>query len=402
MQRFVRNGLCGALLLVLASVLGWGCPRALKGKCENSFECDPSEICLLDMSLCVKVVLPAASTIDEPIIPDAGGGNDAGGGTEPSIPEGTTGTETPGTETPACSHACDVGQSRCDANGMIEHCIQSTTDGCRTWGPASACPDQGTCQNDKCSGSSTCQDACLENARRCQDGKQQSCKRQADGCSGWGELLACPSGQTCRGDKCQFDCQNACVDGKKRCQGNAIEKCAKGAQGCLVWQQESTCKSDETCKLNGTNPQCEPDGTADSGGNNNNPPGPDCGMNETEQQVLVIVNQERAKVGAAPLKCNDKLVIAAKSWSKEQCKQGRISHDNFSSRVRATGLPTYGAGENVAAGQRDAASVMRSWMNSSGHRANILKSSFTHIGIGLELCQNRYSHYWTQIFATLR
>ena len=154
------------------------------------------------------------------------------------------------------------------------------------------------------------------------------------------------------------------------------------------------CKSDETCKTGTSGPACE---------KNNTTPTSDCGMTQEEKDVLVLVNQERAKVGASALKCNEKLLQASRSWSKEQCRQRRISHDNMSSRVRATGLSYTAAGENVAAGQRSAAAVMNGWMNSPGHRANILSTTYTHIGIGLESgCSDQYRYYWTQIFVRMR
>ncbi|MGN0579072.1 MAG: CAP domain-containing protein, partial [Ruminiclostridium sp.] len=60
----------------------------------------------------------------------------------------------------------------------------------------------------------------------------------------------------------------------------------------------------------------------------------------------------------------------------------------------------YGAaGENIAAGQRSASEVMESWMNSSGHRQNILSSNFRKIGIGLYKSPDGYGYYWVQIFS---
>jgi uncharacterized protein YkwD len=120
-------------------------------------------------------------------------------------------------------------------------------------------------------------------------------------------------------------------------------------------------------------------------------------MTAEEKQVLDLTNQERAKQGLSALKCNATLVKAAQDWSLKQCQVGRISHDNFSARLKATGLRYYGAAENVAMGQSTPAAVVRAWMNSSGHRRNIMNGSLTHLGVGVSRCKGSRP-YWTQIF----
>ncbi|WP_246010081.1 CAP domain-containing protein [Actinokineospora cianjurensis] len=115
-------------------------------------------------------------------------------------------------------------------------------------------------------------------------------------------------------------------------------------------------------------------------------------------QVLAITNDERAKAGCAPLVLDARLNQAAQAHSADMSAQNYFSHTSldgrtFVDRAKAAGYPSPGA-ENIAKGQRTAAQVMTAWMNSSGHRANILNCGLTTMGLGF--VQNGY--YWTQIF----
>ncbi|MCP4357833.1 MAG: CAP domain-containing protein [Chloroflexi bacterium] len=131
-----------------------------------------------------------------------------------------------------------------------------------------------------------------------------------------------------------------------------------------------------------------------------------------EQDVLDLVNQERATAGCAPLTANDQLVTAARDHSDDMAVNDFFSHtgsDNSSpgDRIDRQGYRWSRWGENIAAGYSSPASVMNGWMNSPGHRANILNCSYTEIGIGYTYLANdagsvNYRHYWTQDFATPR
>ncbi|WP_148631014.1 CAP domain-containing protein [Bacillus sp. E214] len=119
-------------------------------------------------------------------------------------------------------------------------------------------------------------------------------------------------------------------------------------------------------------------------------------------EVLRLVNQERAKVNIAPLKNLNSLSKVAEVKSKDMRDNNYFNHTS----------PTYGSpgemvkkfnisftmlGENIAAGQITPASVVNSWMNSPGHKANILDARYTHIGIGYAE-GGSWKHYWTQLF----
>jgi uncharacterized protein YkwD len=112
------------------------------------------------------------------------------------------------------------------------------------------------------------------------------------------------------------------------------------------------------------------------------------GLAGQETEVIRLVNVERGKAGCGAVKLNVKLQTAIRLHVAELGTHGNlyISHVSddgrtFVDRAKAQGYDDPG-GENVARGQRDAADVMNSWMNSAGHRANILNCSFTAIGAG--------------------
>lgn len=131
---------------------------------------------------------------------------------------------------------------------------------------------------------------------------------------------------------------------------------------------------------------------------------------ELIEQVVQLTNVERAKAGLQPLKLNNQLVDAAQDHSNDMAQDDFFSHtgadgSSVSDRVRASGYQYSTTGENIAAGQTTAAEVVRGWMNSPGHRANILNANYTEIGVGYEYLQNdtgsvNYNHYWTQVFGT--
>lgn len=117
-----------------------------------------------------------------------------------------------------------------------------------------------------------------------------------------------------------------------------------------------------------------------------------------EKQVVDLVNSERAKHGLAPLKEDWEVSRVARHKSQDMRDRGYFSHTSPTygspfDMMKSYGISYRSAGENIAQGQRTPQSVMNSWMNSSGHRANILSKDFTHIGVGYAS-----GNYWTQMF----
>jgi uncharacterized YkwD family protein/spore coat assembly protein SafA len=121
-----------------------------------------------------------------------------------------------------------------------------------------------------------------------------------------------------------------------------------------------------------------------------------------EQQVVNLVNAERAKVGIKPLTSDWELARVAQFKSEDMRDNRYFDHNSplygtpFQ-MMKSFGIHYRSAGENIAAGQTTAESVMQAWMNSPGHKKNILSPDFTHIGVGYAK-GGSYGHYWTQQF----
>ncbi|WP_164986243.1 CAP domain-containing protein, partial [Streptomyces roseicoloratus] len=117
-------------------------------------------------------------------------------------------------------------------------------------------------------------------------------------------------------------------------------------------------------------------------------------------QVIELANAERAKAGCGPLTEHTLLTRAAQGHSDDMAARDFFDHTNPDGadpgdRVTAAGYRWSTYGENIAMGQRTPADVMKAWMNSPGHRANILNCSFKEIGIGIHTAGGPY---WTQVF----
>ncbi|TBL31668.1 CAP domain-containing protein [Verrucosispora sp. SN26_14.1] len=131
---------------------------------------------------------------------------------------------------------------------------------------------------------------------------------------------------------------------------------------------------------------------------------PSSGTTSQAAEVVRLVNVERAKEGCGALSIDDKLMTAAQRHSQDQADTQNMSHTGSDGSNPGTRLDrvdytwrTYG--ENVAWNQRTPAAVMDAWMNSEGHRANILNCAFTEIGVGVA---SSNGPYWTQVFAAPR
>ncbi len=119
-------------------------------------------------------------------------------------------------------------------------------------------------------------------------------------------------------------------------------------------------------------------------------------------EVLELVNIERSKVGLKALTLSNDLTNVATVKAQDMADNGYFDHTspNYGSpfeMMKHFGIQYRSAGENIAAGQKTAQEVMNSWMNSSGHRANILNSDYEQIGIGY-VTGGKYGTYWVQMF----
>ena len=123
------------------------------------------------------------------------------------------------------------------------------------------------------------------------------------------------------------------------------------------------------------------------------------------QQIVDLVNRERAAAGVGPVSLHPALTSAAQAHSNYQASVNTMTHSSANGasggqRMAAAGYAWRAWAENIAAGQQDAASAMAAWMGSTeGHRENILNPRYTDMGVGLAYSANG-TPYWTQDFAS--
>lgn len=122
-----------------------------------------------------------------------------------------------------------------------------------------------------------------------------------------------------------------------------------------------------------------------------------------EKRVLELVNEERAKRGLSALKWSNELASVARAHSKDMHERSFFSHTNPDGkspfdRIKAAGISYSYAAENIAAGQATPEAVVEGWMNSQGHRENILNAKLKYLGVGFYEAAGGYKYYWTQNF----
>jgi uncharacterized protein YkwD len=120
-----------------------------------------------------------------------------------------------------------------------------------------------------------------------------------------------------------------------------------------------------------------------------------------EDEVVELTNAERTAAGCAEVDTDERLRTAARGHSQDMADHDYFSHtgldgSSFVDRAQAAGYPSP-AGENIAMGYRTPADVMRGWMDSDGHRRNLLDCSHQDIGVGLGYDRDGRP-YWTQVF----
>jgi uncharacterized protein YkwD len=122
-------------------------------------------------------------------------------------------------------------------------------------------------------------------------------------------------------------------------------------------------------------------------------------------QMVSLDNADRAKVGVKSLTCDEAVLgRIAYDWSKEMCRLGTLTHGNFTAKVviaRAAGYRAFA--ENIAYNKpprldTTVSTTHAGWMNSTGHRKNILSTKYTHVGYGWHVCSTDNRIYWTGFF----
>ena len=183
--------------------------------------------------------------------------------------------------------------------------------------------------------------------------------------------------------------QNFCLTGNR---GIVVVN----GQGNFVWQ---SCLPGGNLALGGNSGNCGNGGSVSgnlggSGGSSLET------TDEAISQLLALVNEEREKSGLSPLTLDSAATSAAQVRAQEivtNFSHTRPNGSSFTTALNEAGVSYRSAGENIAYGQTSAAQVMNSWMNSSGHRANILSKNYTKIGIG-HYEDASGTDYWVQIF----
>ena len=120
-------------------------------------------------------------------------------------------------------------------------------------------------------------------------------------------------------------------------------------------------------------------------------------ITQLELDAMTLVNEERASNGLAPLTISQELTVKSRIKSRDMKEQGYFSHNSPTygspfEMMKQLGISYSSAAENIAMGYRTAEAVVNAWMNSPSHRANILSTRYTSMGIG------HNDGYWTQWF----
>ncbi|HZZ81998.1 MAG TPA: CAP domain-containing protein [Gemmataceae bacterium] len=126
-----------------------------------------------------------------------------------------------------------------------------------------------------------------------------------------------------------------------------------------------------------------------------------------EREILTLTNRERKAKELPPLKLSVTLSKVARAHSENMARQGKMEHTLDKKtpfdRIKASGYRYFAAGENIAMGEEGAklSAIMKAWMESKGHRENILDTRFMEIGIGIATSKDG-TMYLTQVFAKPR
>jgi uncharacterized protein (TIGR03000 family) len=122
-----------------------------------------------------------------------------------------------------------------------------------------------------------------------------------------------------------------------------------------------------------------------------------------EQRVLELVNDQRKKVGAEPLAMADELLAAARQHAANMAAKQTLNHaldgKDFWQRIEEQGYAMSASAENIAQGATSPEAVVQMWMESPGHRDNMLNPVYRTMGVGLSAASNGEA-YWAQVFAT--
>ncbi len=128
-------------------------------------------------------------------------------------------------------------------------------------------------------------------------------------------------------------------------------------------------------------------------------------LSTDEQAVVNLTNAERKKQGLSDLKPQSKLMQIARQHAANMAKQNKLDHEldgkNVMDRLKETGYVLSRVGENIAWNQKNPTMAVTGWMNSEGHRQNILTPEFQDIGVAVAR-NGKGERFWVQVFARPR
>ena len=159
---------------------------------------------------------------------------------------------------------------------------------------------------------------------------------------------------------------------------------------------------DNSGSNNDSNSDSKPDTTPDNSGNDSNTGSTNQDFSSFQKEVLNLVNVERSKNGLSALTFDSQLSNVATIKSQDMVNKNYFSHTSPTygspfDMMKQFGISYKTAGENIAMGQKTPQEVVNSWMNSQGHRENILNPNFTNLGVGVAK-DSKGTIYWTQMF----
>lgn len=299
-----------------------------------------------------------------------------------------------------------AGANRCGSDtcepkdcGQLNATCGTLSDGC------SGTVECGTCQAPQTCGGAGTANQCGCTKTTCSAAGAQ-CGSIDDACGGQTDCGKCPlANDVCTANQC------SCTP--TTCAAAGYE-CDSLQDGCGKTLSCGTCSGGEVCGGGGVAHKCAPptghhETKTDPGGTGKESGGiiPVCCVPSTQEkavimQVFDLLNQHRQANGCGPLSYDDKLEAAIEGHCHHMAAHGFFAHDAPESVVgdpwkRAALCGTGASGENIAAGQQDAADVMSSWKSSPGHNANMLNCGFSRVGIGYYV-GGSWGRYWGQLF----
>lgn len=290
------------------------------------------------------------------------------------ILSGTAGLYAKNTASPQTSQAAESTAVTAEAaSAETSGCAVSSADGqsvCGTSNQTVSAKTQSSASSKSCSSNSSC--------------KANSSCAARNSCS---QNICFPNSNqsSCAADS---SCRNNSIDLNQimsRLAGNTCSRTSSGSTSSKASSSAAAAKS-QSGSASSSSPVSAASGT----------------YAEFQNQVVQLVNQERTSRGLKALSVDSALTQTATLKSQDMAKLGYFDHTSPTygspfDMMKQFGISYRTAGENIAMGQTSPQQVMSAWMNSEGHRANILNSSFTKIGVGIAR-NSSGQYYWTQQF----